>query len=86
MAIYDTIGVGYSERRRPDPRIERAIVDALGGAGSVLDVGAGAGSYEPADRTVVADLRTGAWDQRWGHLRRLRHFDAGLRLVLSVEE
>jgi len=40
--------------RRPDPRIAGRIMDALGAASSVLNVGAGAGSYEPADRFVVA--------------------------------
>jgi SAM-dependent methyltransferase len=51
---YDTIGVGYAERRRPDPRIAQQILDALGDARRVLNVGAGAGSYEPTDRSVVA--------------------------------
>jgi SAM-dependent methyltransferase len=52
--LYDTIGVGYRALRRPDPRIAAAIVDALGPAASVVNVGAGAGSYEPAGRRVVA--------------------------------
>ena len=52
--LYDAIGVGYREHRRPDPRIARAITRALGDADSVVNVGAGAGSYEPADRRVVA--------------------------------
>jgi len=52
--LYDEIGVGYERYRRPDPRIAAAITDALGTADSVLNVGAGAGSYEPRDRTVVA--------------------------------
>jgi SAM-dependent methyltransferase len=50
--LYDTIGVGYRALRRPDPRIAAAIADALGSAASVVNVGAG--SYEPADRRVVA--------------------------------
>lgn len=54
MALYDTIGVGYAARRRPDPRFAAAIHVALGDAESVANVGAGAGSYEPADRTVIA--------------------------------
>lgn len=53
-AIYDTIGRSYATQRRPDPRIEAQLVAALGDARSVLNVGAGAGSYEPSDRTVVA--------------------------------
>ena len=52
--IYDRIGRGYSTTRRPDPRIARRLLDALGGAERVLNVGAGAGSYEPADASVVA--------------------------------
>jgi SAM-dependent methyltransferase len=52
--LYDAIGRGYASRRRPDPRIAAAVVDALADAATVLNVGAGAGSYEPADRTVVA--------------------------------
>ncbi|KAF0175202.1 MAG: class I SAM-dependent methyltransferase [Hyphomonadaceae bacterium] len=54
MAIYDQIGEGYARRRRPDARIASAILAALGDARSVINVGAGAGSYEPADRTVQA--------------------------------
>ncbi|MHB1137568.1 MAG: class I SAM-dependent methyltransferase, partial [Microthrixaceae bacterium] len=52
--LYDSIGVGYTRVRRPDPRIARQITAALGPAGTVLNVGAGAGSYEPDDRRVVA--------------------------------
>jgi SAM-dependent methyltransferase len=52
--LYDRIGTTYTSTRRPDPRIERAIYDALGDARSVINVGAGAGGYEPADREVVA--------------------------------
>ncbi len=51
---YDRIGIDYSEVRRADPRLEAAIRGALGDAKSVLNVGAGAGSYEPRDREVVA--------------------------------
>lgn len=51
---YDRIGRGYSEHRRTDPRIAVRIEEALGDARSVLNVGAGAGSYEPAGREVVA--------------------------------
>jgi SAM-dependent methyltransferase len=52
--LYDEIGVGYTTTRQPDPRIERAIHAALGDAASVVNVGAGAGSYEPRDRAVTA--------------------------------
>src|SRR3954452_7008386 len=51
---YDTHGRGYSRRRRPDPRIATLIHAALGDARTVLNVGAGAGSYEPGDRWVLA--------------------------------
>jgi hypothetical protein len=52
--LYDQIGLGYSHYRRPDPRIGAAILGALGEGESVVNVGAGAGSYEPSDRAVVA--------------------------------
>ena len=52
--LYDTIGVTYTATRRTDPRIARQIWAALGDAGSVLNVGAGTGSYEPPDRDVLA--------------------------------
>jgi SAM-dependent methyltransferase len=53
-ALYDQIGVGYAYRRRPDERIAARITGALEGCRRVLNVGAGAGSYEPANRFVVA--------------------------------
>ena len=51
---YDRMGIDYSEVRRADPRFEAAIRASLGDARSVLNVGAGAGSYEPHDREVTA--------------------------------
>jgi SAM-dependent methyltransferase len=51
---YDTHGGGYAQRRRPDPRIEAMVHAAFGDAKTVLNVGAGAGSYEPLDRRVIA--------------------------------
>jgi SAM-dependent methyltransferase len=51
---YDTIGRGYATRRRADPRIAARIMEALGDAERVVNVGAGAGSYEPTDRFVIA--------------------------------
>ena len=51
---YEVGGVGYAGRRRTDPRIAAHIWAALGDASTVLNVGAGAGSYEPPDRYVVA--------------------------------
>jgi SAM-dependent methyltransferase len=53
-AKYDRIGLGYAEQRRPDPRLTAMINKAIGDAETVLNVGAGAGSYEPTDRPVVA--------------------------------
>ena len=52
--LYDTIGRRYAAARVPDPRIAARIHAALGDAVSVVNVGAGAGSYEPVDRRVVA--------------------------------
>lgn len=52
--LYDRIGVGYSVYRHPDARISAQIAAAIGPARSVLNVGAGAGSYEPAGLRVVA--------------------------------
>ena len=52
--LYQSIGSSYSGTRRPDPRIQRQIVRALGDAQSVVNVGAGTGNYEPVDRRVVA--------------------------------
>jgi SAM-dependent methyltransferase len=51
---YDTIGRTYTSTRRADPRIAAQIAAALGDATRVVNVGAGAGSYEPADRFVGA--------------------------------
>jgi SAM-dependent methyltransferase len=53
-AKYDRIGINYAELRKPDRRIARIIESALGSAQTVLNVGAGTGSYEPADRCVIA--------------------------------
>ena len=53
-ATYDEIGRGYSQHRRPDSRIAEPLLRALGDASTVVDIGAGTGSYEPADRRVVA--------------------------------
>lgn len=53
-AAYDSIGSGYATVRRTDPRIAAVVWEALADATSVLNVGAGTGSYEPADRSVIA--------------------------------
>jgi SAM-dependent methyltransferase len=54
VATYDTIGRTYTRTRRGDPRIAARIAYALGDARAVVNLGAGAGSYEPEDRPVVA--------------------------------
>ena len=51
---YEQYGAGYAVLRRPDPRIARRVHAALGSSRTVLNVGAGAGSYEPDDRYVLA--------------------------------
>lgn len=51
---YERHGSGYAQHRRTDPRIAKWVHDALGPARTVLNVGAGAGSYEPLDRHVIA--------------------------------
>ncbi len=53
-ADYGAIGTGYARIRQPDPRIAAQFHAALGDARTVLNVGAGAGSYEPTDRAVTA--------------------------------
>ena len=52
--LYDMIGYGYAGIRKPDPRIAKHVLRAIGNHESVVNVGAGAGSYEPLDRHVVA--------------------------------
>lgn len=54
MALYDSIARYYAEYRQPDQRIASAIDAALGDAISVVNIGAGAGSYEPLSRAVIA--------------------------------
>src|SRR5712672_2339148 len=52
--LYDTIGATYTVSPRTEPRIAARIWAALGDARTVLNVGAGTGSYEPPDRHVLA--------------------------------
>jgi SAM-dependent methyltransferase len=54
VTVYDRIGRTYTATRRPDPRIAAAIMRGLGDAKTVVNVGAGTGSYEPVDRAVLA--------------------------------
>ena len=51
---YDTIGSDYARTRREDPRLRQLLHAALGDARTVVNVGAGTGSYEPRDRYVLA--------------------------------
>lgn len=53
-AKYDRIGIGYRQVRLPDPRLSALIHSALAGASTVVNVGAGTGSYEPTDAAVTA--------------------------------
>ena len=53
-ALYEKIGAGYSTGRREDPRIADLIFRAMGDCGSVVNAGAGAGSYEPPNTRVVS--------------------------------
>jgi ubiquinone/menaquinone biosynthesis C-methylase UbiE len=52
--LYDTIGSSYTATRRTEPRIAAQVWAALGDARTVLNVGAGTGSYEPSGRQAVA--------------------------------
>jgi ubiquinone/menaquinone biosynthesis C-methylase UbiE len=54
LALYDSIGRSYAELRQPDQRIAAIINAALGDATRVVNVGAGTGSYEPFNRTLLA--------------------------------
>ena len=67
---YDARGGGYAAARRTDPRIAALVHAALGEARTVLNVGAGAGSYEPGDRDVIAvEPSASMRSQRPAHLR-----------------
>ena len=52
--LYNTIGATYTVTRRTEPRIAAQVWAALGDARTVLNVGAGTGSYEPPGRDVIA--------------------------------
>jgi hypothetical protein len=82
-ANYGRIGGGYAQYRRPDPRIAATIEQAVACAETVLNVGAGAGSYESVDRSVTAvepsaSMRAGfaAWPSGRGARAELRDFIA----------
>ncbi|MCX4658591.1 class I SAM-dependent methyltransferase [Streptomyces uncialis] len=55
MATYDSFGATYAHTRRPDPRIAAQIHAALGDVTDVINVGAGAGSYEPSRTTLAVE-------------------------------
>jgi hypothetical protein len=68
-ANYGVIGLRYADFRRPDLRIADLIETTLGDAQTVLNVGAGAGSYEPRSRVVTAvEPSTAMRSQRPAHL------------------
>ena len=54
VSLYERIGPAYARVRQADPRIEAFVARGLGGARSVINVGAGTGAYEPRDRHVLA--------------------------------
>ncbi|MFJ9250684.1 methyltransferase domain-containing protein [Streptomyces sp. NPDC101776] len=55
MATYDRIGATYNHTRRPDHRLAVKIHEALGDVGTVINVGAGAGSYEPPQTMLAVE-------------------------------
>jgi SAM-dependent methyltransferase len=68
-ANYGKIGRGYTAYRQPDPAIASFLEQVLGDAGTVLNVGAGAGSYEPRTRRVTAvEPSASMREQRPAHL------------------
>lgn len=64
MIIYGTIGTTYATTRRPDPRIAALIVSALGDAQSVINIGAGTGSYEPPHTMLAVEPSSTMISQR----------------------
>lgn len=87
VVIYDVIGATYAQTRRADPRIAAAIGTALGDVTSVVNIGAGAGSYEPANtvlavepsRVMISQRRSGAAPPcaRWQ-----RHYRCGINPLI----
>lgn len=77
MALYDSIGCSYSTTRRPDPRIAAQIRRVVG-AGRVINIGAGAGAYEPAGTELAIEPSAAMIAQRPS--------DAALCLQASAEE
>jgi SAM-dependent methyltransferase len=58
--LYDAIGTTYSATRREDPRLAATVWSGLGAAETVVNVGAGTGSYEPRDRRIVLAVEPSA--------------------------
>lgn len=54
VKMYDTIGRLYSNQRQPDPRLAERLDACIGNDTTVLNVGAGTGSYEPGRSGVFA--------------------------------
>jgi SAM-dependent methyltransferase len=77
--LYDSIGATYRATRRTEPRIAAQIWAALGDARTVLNVGAGTGSYEPPDRQVLAVEPSAL-------MRSQRHADAAPCLIGTAEK
>jgi hypothetical protein len=73
---YERSSTGYDRQRRADPRIAAHVQDALGDARTVINVGAGAGSYEPSDRYVLAIEPSSAMRARRGALGATPAIDA----------
>jgi SAM-dependent methyltransferase len=64
MALYDTVGRTYRATRQADPRVAAQIGQALADSGSVVNIGAGAGSYEPAETIAAIEPSQIMIDQR----------------------
>ena len=77
---YDLIGAEYALTRREDPWIAARIRAALGEARTIVNVGAGAGSYESSARSVVA---VEPWERRYGDILLRSEMDLGYRLVTA---
>jgi SAM-dependent methyltransferase len=91
--LYDKIGRTYSGRRHSDPRITAAILNAIDGCTSILNVGAGAGSYEPESglvvavepsRTMIAQRRPGTAPAVQAYAEALPFRDGSFDAVLGV--
>jgi len=95
-AVYDTIGKGYADYRKPDPRIAAAIETALGDARTVINIGAGTGSYESPRRaitpvepsaTMIAQRPAGVAKAIQGSAEHLpfpdKHFDAATAFLTT---